>query len=106
LSEMLGEPVVGNAARLFEARDAFPNFHVDPAVGVGEFAKVILGNDLVREHLEVHFHVLILGHWCAVIEILDVCTGKSSTGGGDGTVKEEFGRHETGALGGGWAWVI
>jgi hypothetical protein len=36
LRKMLGEMVVGNAARLIQSWDSFSDFHVDPAIGSGK----------------------------------------------------------------------
>ena len=88
---MFGEPFICDTAGLLEAGDAFTDFHVYPAIGVGEVEKVILGDDSVGEHMKVHLHVFVPGHWRAVVKILYVHACKACSRGGDGTVEEKLG---------------
>ena len=46
--KMIFEPVVGDAAGLFEAGHAFSDLEVNPAVGT-ECAEVVLVNNFVRD---------------------------------------------------------
>ena len=43
------QPVIGDAAGLFETRHAFADLHLDPAVRSDEAVQVVLLNDLVWE---------------------------------------------------------
>ena len=49
LGEVDFQPVIGNAAVLFDTQNAFTNLHIDPAVGADEDAQVVLFDDIVRE---------------------------------------------------------
>ena len=66
------QPVIGDAAGLFETRHAFAYLHIDPAVRSGEAAQVVLLNDLVREEIQGEFYVLLSRHGVAIVEIFDV----------------------------------
>ena len=62
LGEVDIQPVIGNAAGLFETRHAFANLHIDPAGRTDKSAQVVLLNDLVQK---------VSGHGGAVVEIFD-----------------------------------
>ena len=61
LREIQSEAVVGNDAILLEAGHAFLDFEVDPAVK-NKCRKVVLCDDLVRDGVEGHTHVLVEVH--------------------------------------------
>ena len=65
------EPVVGNAAGLFEAGHAFSDIEVDPDVGTDR-AEVVLVNYFVRYAGQCGFHILVAGHGGATVEVLDI----------------------------------
>ena len=65
------EPVVGDAAGLFEAGHAFSGLEVDPSVRT-ERAEVVLVDYFVRDAGQCKFHVLVEGHGSAMLEILDI----------------------------------
>ena len=71
IGKMKFEPVVGDAAGLFEARHVFSDLEVNPAVGT-KCAEVILVNDFVRDTSQCEFHLLIAGHFGTVVKVLDV----------------------------------
>ena len=65
------EPVVGNAAGLFEAGHAFSDLKVDPAIRTKR-KEVVLVDYFVRDAGQCEFHVLVAGHGGAIVEILDI----------------------------------
>ena len=65
------EPVVGNAAGLFEAGHAFLDLEVNPAFRT-EYAEVVLVNYFVRDTGQCEFHVLVAGHGGAIVKVLDI----------------------------------
>ena len=71
MGKMSFEPVVDYAAGLFEARHAFSDLEVNPAVGT-ECAEVVLVNNFVRDTGQRKFHVLVAGHGGTAVKILDV----------------------------------
>ena len=60
------EPVVGDAAGLYEAGHAFSDIEVDPAVRT-ERAEVLLVDYFVRDAGQCEFHVLVAGYGCAIV---------------------------------------
>ena len=80
------EPVVGNAAGLFEAGHAFSDLEVIPAVRT-ECAEVVLVDYFVRDTDQCEFHVLIAGHGGAIVKLLDISGHEAGTRSGDGAVK-------------------
>ena len=86
LGEVDIQPVIGNAAGLFETRHAFANLHIDPAVGADEAAQVVLFDDFIQEEIQGEFHVLVLGHGGAVVEVFYVKHYKPGVRGRDGDV--------------------
>ena len=71
MGEVDFQPVIGNAAGLFEARHTFADLHIYPAVGADEDVQVVLLDDIIREEIQGEFHVLVSGHGGAVVEIFD-----------------------------------
>ena len=61
------EPVVGDAAGLFEAGHAFSDLEVDPAVKT-ERAEVVLVDYFVRDTGQCKFHVLVASHGGSIIK--------------------------------------
>ena len=60
------EPVVGDAAGLFEAGHAFSDLEVNPAVRT-ECAEAVLVNNFVRDAGQCDFRVLVSGHGDAIV---------------------------------------
>ena len=71
VGKVIFEPVIGDAASLFEAKHAFSDIEVDPAVRT-ECAEVVLIDYFVRYAGQCKFHVLRAGHGGAIVEILDI----------------------------------
>ena len=71
MGKMSFDPVVGNAAGLFEAGYAFSDLEVNPAVGT-KCAEVLLVKNFVRDTSQREFHVLVAGHGGTVVKFLDV----------------------------------
>ena len=65
------EPVVGDAAGLFEAGNSFLDIEVNPAART-ECAEVVPVDDFVRDAGQCEFHVLIAGHGSTIVKILDI----------------------------------
>ena len=53
------DPIVRNAAGLFQAWHAFADLQVYPSVGCG-LEEVVLGNDFFGEYHQADFHILVL----------------------------------------------
>ena len=71
MGEVSFESSVGDAAGLFEAGHAFSDLQVDPAFGT-ERAEAVLVDNFVRDACQGEFHVLVLGHGGAIIELFDI----------------------------------
>ncbi len=56
---------------LWEAIHPFLNFDVDKSIGGGLVGKVVHGDELLREVLDLHAHVLWACHWCHEVEICE-----------------------------------
>ena len=80
------EPVIGDAAGLFEAGHDFLDLEVNPAVRT-ECAEVVLFENFVRDTGQHKFHVLVAGHGGAIVKILDIQGHEAVTRSGDGAVK-------------------
>ena len=61
------QPVIVDAAGLFETRHAFADLHIYPAVGVEEAVQAVLFDNLVKEEIQGNFHVLVTGHGDAIV---------------------------------------
>ena len=85
------EPIVRDAAGLFQAWHAFADLQVYPSVRC-KCEKVVLGDDLLREYFQADFHILVTSHGGVVIKILYVKSDEAGTGGGDCAVQDAFGR--------------
>ena len=86
MGKMSFEPVVGDAAGLFEAGHAFSDIEVNQAVRI-ECREVVLVDYFVRDAGQCEFHVIVAGHGGAIVEILDIHGHESGTGNGDGYVE-------------------
>ena len=62
---------VGNAASLLHPGHSFSDFHKKQAIR-GERVELVLSNDLLRDHVQGHFHILILLHRVIVVKIDNV----------------------------------
>ena len=80
------EPVVGDAAGLFEARHTFLDIELNLAVRT-ECVEVVLVNYFVRDTGQCDFHVLVAGHGGAILKILDIEGHNTGTGSGNCDVK-------------------
>ena len=65
------EPVVGDAAGLFEAGHAFLDLKVNPAVRT-ECGEVVLVDNFVRDTDQHEFRVLVAGHGGTIVKIFDI----------------------------------
>ena len=65
------EPVIDDAAGLFEARHVFSDLEVNLAIRT-ECAEVVLVNYFVWDAGQCKFHVLVAGHGSSIVEILDI----------------------------------
>ena len=63
------EPIVRNAAGLFQAWHSFADLQVHPYVRC-ELDEVVLGYDLFRKYRQAYFHILVTPHGGVVIKIL------------------------------------
>ena len=85
------EPIVRNAAGLFQAWHAFADIQVYPSVRY-ELEEVVLGDNFFREYHQADFHILVTTHGGVVITILNVNSDEAGTGDGDCAVQDAFGR--------------
>ena len=85
------EPIVRNAAGLFQAWQAFADLQVYPPVRC-ELEEVVLGDDFFREYRQADFYILVTPHGGIVIKILNVKIDEAGTRGGDGAVQKAFSR--------------
>ena len=67
LGKMDLEPIVCNAAGLFQDRHAFAYLQVHPSVGC-ELVEVVLGDDFFRKYVQADVHILILRHRSIIIK--------------------------------------
>ena len=91
LGKVYLEPIVRNAAGLFQAWHAFADLQVYPSVRC-KLEDVVLGDDFFREYCQADFHILVTPHGGVVIKVLNVKSDEAGTGGGDGAVKNAFSR--------------
>ena len=85
------EPIVRDAAGLFQAWHAFADLQVYPSVRC-KLEEVVLGDDFLREYCQDDLHILIPPHGGVVIKILYVKSDEAGTRGGDCAVQNSFGR--------------
>ena len=94
------EPIVCDAAGLFQAWHAFADLQVYPSVRC-KLEEVVLGDDFLSEYLQADFHILVTLQWGVLIKILNVNSDEAGIGGGDYAVQDAFGRRWAGAVSGG-----
>ena len=71
LGKVYLEPIVRNAAGLFQAWHAFAYLEVYPSVRC-KLDEVVLGDNFFREYCQADFHILVTPHGVVVIKILNV----------------------------------
>ena len=86
LGKVYLEPIVRNAAGLFQAWHAFADLQVYPSVRF-KLEEVVLGDDFFRDYRQADFHILVTPHGGVVIKILNVKSDEAGTGGGGGAVQ-------------------
>ena len=91
LAKVYLEPIVCNAAGLFQAWHAFADLQVYPYVRC-KLKEVVLGDDLFREYCQADFHILVSPHGGIVNKNINVKSDEAGTGGGDGAVQKVFSR--------------
>ena len=106
LFEMGGEAVIGDAPCLLQARHAFPDFHVNPAVWSGDVMEVVFLNEFTGNLGDMDLHVFIPSHGSPVVKILDVEGTKPCIGCGNGAVEKDFGGGQPCCIGGSGAGEI
>ena len=79
------EPVVGDAAGLFEAGHAFSDIEVNTSVRT-KCGEVVLLNDFIRDKGQSEFHIIVAGHSGAIVKILDIQGHEAGTRSGDDAV--------------------
>ena len=85
------EPIVCNAAGLFQSCHDFSDLQLYPSVGC-ELEEVVLGDDFFREYFQADSHILVSPHRGIVIKILNIYSYEAGTEGGYGAVQQEFSR--------------
>ena len=91
------EPIVCNAAGLFQAWHAFADLQVHPSVGC-ELEEIVLGDDFFRKYVQADLHILIASHRSIVIKHFNIQSEETGTGGGDGAVQKALSRRQAGAV--------
>ena len=84
------EPIVCDAAGLFQAWHAFADLQLYPSVRC-KLEEVVLGYDFLREYRQADFNILVTPHGGVVIKILNVKSDEAGTVGGDCAVQNAFG---------------
>ena len=85
------EPIVRNAAGLFQAWHAFEDIQVYPSSGC-ELEEVVQSGDLLWEYCQADFHILVTPHGGIVIKNINFQSDEAGTGCGDGAVQKAFSR--------------
>ena len=85
------EPIVRDAAGLFQAWHVFADLQVYPSVQC-KLEEVVLGDDFLREYCQADLHILVKPRGGVVIKILYVKSDEMGTGGGYCAVQDTFGR--------------
>ena len=78
LGKVYLEPIVRDAAGLFQAWHVFADLQVYPSVRC-KLEEVVLGNDFFRDYCQADFHILVLPHRGIVIKILNVQSDEVGT---------------------------
>ncbi len=79
--------------RLWEAIHSFLNFYVDESIGGDFVGEVVHGDELFREVLDLHAHVLRTCHWCHEVDIFEVNGAVACTLCQDNAVEVELYRY-------------
>ena len=87
LGKVYLEPIVCDAAGLFQAWHAFADLQVYQYVRC-KLEEVVLGNDLFIEYRHADFHILVLLHRGIVTSWFNIQSEEPCTGGGDGAVQK------------------
>ena len=90
LGKVYLEPIVRDAAGLFQAWHAFADLQLYPSLRC-KLEEVVLSDDFLREYRQAD-HILVTPHGGVVINILNVKSDEAGTGGGDFAVQNSFGR--------------
>ena len=98
LDKVYLEPIIRNAAGLFQSWRAFADLQVHPSLGC-ELAEVVLSDDLFRKYVQADLHILISCHRGIVIECLNIQSEETGTEDGDGAVKKVLSCCQDGAVG-------
>ena len=85
------DPILRDAAGLFQEWHAFADLQVYPSVRC-KLEEVVLGNDFLRGYCQADLHIFVTPHRGFVIKILYVKSDEAGTGGGDCAVQDTFGR--------------
>ena len=91
LGKVYIEPIVCDAAGLFQAWYAFADLQVYPSARC-KLEEIVLGDDFLREYCQADLHILVTPHGGVVIKIIYVKSDEAGTGGGDCAVQDTFGR--------------
>ena len=91
LGKVYLEPIVSDAAGLFQTWHAFADLQVYLSVRC-KLEEVVLGDDFLREYCQADLHILVTPHGGVVLKILYVKSDEAGTGGGDCAVQDTFGR--------------
>ena len=92
------EPIICNAAGLFQAWHNFADLQVHPSVGC-ELAEVVLGNDLFKKYVQAYLNILIARHRSIVIIFFNIQSEETGTGGGYGAIQKALSRRQSSAVG-------
>ena len=84
------EPIVCDAAGLFQAWHAFADLQVYPSVRCN-LEEVVLGSDFLREYCQADFHILVTPHGGVVINCFNVKSDEAGIGSGYRAVQNSFG---------------
>ena len=85
------EPIVRDAAGLFQAWHAFADLQIYPSIQC-KLEEVVLGDDFLREYCQADLHVLVTPHGGVVIKKINVKSDEAGTRSGDVAVKNAFSR--------------
>ena len=92
------EPIVCNAAGLFQAWRAFADLQVYPPVGC-DLEGVVLGDDFFRKYVQDYFHILVFINRGIVTSLFNIQSEEPGTGGGDGAVQKALSCRQDGGVG-------
>ena len=98
LGKMDLDPIVCNAAGLFQAWHAFAYLQVHASI-VCELAEVVLGNDLFKKYVQAYLNILIARHRSIVIIFFNIQSEETGTGGGYGAIQKALSCRQSDASG-------